>query len=58
MGLIRRLIGTASRMSRSRGRRPAGAATRRRRPARRGSTAGGLMGAVRGFLRGSGRARV
>lgn len=57
MGLIRRLIGTASRMSRGR-RRPAGATTARRRPARRGSTAGGLMGAVRGFLRGSGRARV
>jgi hypothetical protein len=65
MGLLSRLIGTASRAARTgTARRPVRRRPVARRPVttrpgvRRGSPAGGLIGAVRGFLRGSGRARI
>lgn len=57
MGLVRRLLSIVSGSTAAR-RRPVRRGPVGRRPVRRGSTAGGIMGAVRGFLRGRGRTRI
>lgn len=58
MGLLRRIIGTASRFAGSRGRATRTRTTRRRPVRRRRARGGGLMGIVRSLMRRGGRARI